>query len=74
MVLYIRKKVFPFSIECKNSEHLNIWQAMKQAEGNNREMKPLLVFKRNNTEKYCTLKLQDFMDIMSELHKCRENK
>ena len=58
------KQVFPFSIECKNQEHLNIWSALKQAESNTYEgTYPMLVFKRNRSEIYCVLKFDDFIKI-----------
>lgn len=59
-------KVFPFSVEAKNVEKLNIWQAIEQAEGNNRELIPLVVFKRNRSDVYCTLKLDDLMNLLKE--------
>jgi len=66
----VARECIPFSIECKNQEKLSIWEALKQA--GSREMKPLLIFTRNNTDKYCSLRLSDFVDIISELYKCRK--
>jgi len=63
-------KLFPFSIECKCQESLSIWAALKQAEGDNRDLTPLLVFKRNRSEVYCALKFEDFMRIISEHKEC----
>lgn len=57
-------KVFPFSVEAKNVEKLNIWQALEQAEGQNRDLTPLVVFKRNRSDIYCSLKLEDFMKLL----------
>jgi len=59
-------KLFPYSCEMKNQEKLNIWAALKQAEGENRDkdLIPLLVFKRNRSEVYCALKFEDFMKLI----------
>jgi len=56
--------IFPFSVEAKNQEKLNIWSAIKEAEGGNRDLMPLLVFKRNGTKTYCCLEIEDFFKIL----------
>lgn len=58
------KKLFPYSVEAKCQEALNIWSALTQAEENRLEnTAPLLVFKRNRSETYVALKLEDFMKL-----------
>ena len=60
------RKLFPYSIECKNQEKLNIWSALNQAESNNKDnTKPILVFHRNRSETYVALKLADFIEMVS---------
>lgn len=61
------RQFFPYSVECKNVEKLNIWQALKQAEENTKEgTATLLTFSRNRMpEPYVALKLSDFMRLMS---------
>ena len=54
----------PFSIECKNTEKLNIWAALEQAESQNRKYKPLLIFSRNRSKDYCALLLTDLMHLL----------
>lgn len=58
----LARKIYPFSIECKNVEKLNIWDAIKQAEAQNRSYKPMVAFKKNNEEIYVAIKLKDFLD------------
>ena len=48
-------------IECKNRETLNIWQALSQAEEHGG--KPIVFFKRNFSETYVALKVEDFFDL-----------
>ncbi len=59
------KKVIPFDIECKNQEKINIWASLEQCETNTKSNRiPLLTFKRNRTEIYACLKLEDLLKIM----------
>ena len=58
------RKVFPFSIECKNQEHLSIWQAVEQGESAvTRDTDSLLVFRRNRSKTYVVLELKAFMNL-----------
>jgi hypothetical protein len=56
-------KKFPFSVEVKCQETLNIWAAIKQVEVRATQ-KPLVAFKRNRTEMYCVLKLSDLLELL----------
>lgn len=38
---------FPHSIECKNVEKLNIWEAYEQASANSGEYEPIVIMKKN---------------------------
>ena len=44
------RKKFPYSIECKNQESVNVWKAYEQAEENSGDYEPIVVLKRNNTK------------------------
>jgi hypothetical protein len=59
----LARKIYPFSIECKNVEKINIWDAIKQAESQNRAYKPMVAFKKNNEEIYVAVKLKDFLEL-----------
>ena len=41
------RKKFPFSIECKNVEKLNVYEAYAQAEANSGAHEPILFMKKN---------------------------
>ena len=60
------RAVFPFAVECKKRESLNVWEALKQAEANAtvEGLAPLLVFARNRSEAYACLTLSDFVDLV----------
>ena len=59
------QKLIPFNFETKNVEALNIWNALKQAEleSKKRNTIPVVVFKRNRSETYVSLKLDDFLKL-----------
>ena len=60
------RKLFPFSVECKNREKLNIWSSLQQAEDNAGPHTPLVVFKRNRSKTYISMEINDLMRLLSE--------
>ena len=60
------RKVFPFSVECKNQESLNIWSAIEQAENNSGNHIPLVIFKRNRTKTYAVLEFDKLLKLLDE--------
>ena len=73
------RSVYPFSIECKNLEKLNIFQALEQAETNTTPLFKLfdattkttyfdyptsiVVFKRNHSKTYVALEFEQFLKL-----------
>ncbi len=60
------RKVFPFSVECKNQEKLNIWSALEQAEDNSGNHTPLVIFKRNRSKTYAVLEFGKLLEMLNE--------
>jgi hypothetical protein len=58
------RRLFPFSVECKNQEKLNIWSSLEQAEGNSKESTPVLIFKRNRSKTYAVVELKEFIKLI----------
>ena len=58
------RELFPFSIECKNTETIAIWKALEQAEANSKGNTPLLVFKRNRSKVYACLELSEMIKLV----------
>ena len=54
---------FPYSIECKNQESVNIWNSYAQAKGNAGEYERLVVLKRNNTKPLVLLDAEYFIAL-----------
>jgi len=55
------RTLFPYSVEAKNQEKLNIWNAIEQCEKNAGESIPIVVFKKNNTIPYVTMPWKHFI-------------
>ena len=59
---------FPYSIECKNQEKVNIWESYKQAETNSKDYEPILVIKRNNHKPLVLVDADYFVNLHKEKH------
>ena len=44
------REKFPYSIECKNQEAVNVWNAYAQAESNCGKYEPIVCIKRNRSK------------------------
>ena len=60
------RTLFPWSVECKNQEKLNIWSSLEQAENNSGNHAPLVVFKRNRTKTYAVLEFDKLLELLNE--------
>lgn len=63
---------FPFSIEAKNCERLNVWTAYEQAESNSGKHEPILFMKKNRKKPLVVLDADTFVDIIKELNTLRK--
>ena len=57
---------FPYSVECKNQEKLNIWSAWDQANANKGIYEPLVVIKKNGVRPLVVLDAESFLDMIKE--------
>mgnify|MGYP001255607725 CR=1 FL=1 len=69
------REKFPFSIECKNVEKLNVWEAYNQAKENSTPSRlsgnayePLVVMKKNNHKALVVLDAEKFVEICQKLN------
>lgn len=59
------KKLFPYSVECKNSERLNVYKAWEQTVSNvDKDTQPLLVIKKNRKQPLVIMDLDYFMELV----------
>lgn len=63
--------VWPYSVECKNTERLNVWAALEQAKKSAGTLTPLLVFRRNRSVPYAVVPLDKLVDVHKELEQLR---
>ena len=57
------RQAFPYSVECKNQEKLNVWSAYEQAKENSGSYTPIVILKRNNVKPLVLIDAQAFIDL-----------
>lgn len=65
------RQKFPHSIECKNVEKLNIWEAYEQASANCGEYEPIVVMKKNGKKPLVVVDAEYYIQLFGE--KTNEN-
>ena len=58
------RRKFPFSVECKNQEKLNVWEAYEQAKANCGDYEPLVVMKKNNKKPLVVIDAEYFIKLI----------
>lgn len=66
------REKFPYSIECKNQEKLNVWKSYDQAVDNCGKYQALLVIKKNNRVPLVVIDATFFIGIHDGRHRLRE--
>jgi len=61
------RRAFPYSIECKNQEKVNVWEAYAQAEENCKGYEPLVVIKRNRHKPLIVMDAEAFVKERARL-------
>ena len=57
------RQSFPYSIECKNQEKINVWSAYDQATENSGNYTPIVVIKRNRSKPLVVIDAESFIDL-----------
>ena len=57
------REKFPYSIECKNQEAVNVWKAYEQASTNCKGYEPLVVIKRNRSKPLVLVDAEHFVAL-----------
>jgi hypothetical protein len=60
------RQKFPHSIECKNVEKLNVWDAYEQAQANSGDYEPVLVMKKNGKKPLVVLDAEYYIQLHRE--------
>lgn len=67
------KTAFPYAIECKNSQRINLWEAYEQAQAHagNTKLEPLLVIKKNHRDPLVVIDAEHFFSLVRRAnHEC----
>lgn len=73
-------ELFPYSVEAKRQEKLNVWASLNQAIRTAEKVSikkdinlpGLLVFKRNYSRVYCAMDFEDFLDMRKRIVELEE--
>ena len=57
------REKFPLSIECKNVEKLNVWEAYAQAQENCGDYEPIVVMKKNRKKPLVVVDAEYFIKL-----------
>ena len=55
------RQKFPYSVECKNQEKLNVWDAYAQAEANSGDYQPIVFIKKNGKKPLVVVDAEHFI-------------
>jgi len=62
----LSRNLFPYSIECKNQESVNVWKAYAQATENCKGYEPLVVIKRNRSKPLVLVDAEHFVGLFDD--------
>ncbi len=61
------REKFPFSVECKNVQKLNVWDAYEQAQANSNGYEPIVVMKKNHKKPLVVLDAEHFIELCAKI-------
>ena len=60
------RNLFPYSIECKNQEAVNVWKSYEQAAENSGKYEPVVVIKRNKSKPLVVIDAEYFVSLFDK--------
>ena len=60
------REKFPYSVECKNVERLNVWDAYDQAKANSGNYEPIVIKKKNGKKPLAIVDAEHFINLNKE--------
>ena len=60
------REQFPYSIECKNQEAVNVWKSYEQAAENSGKYEPVVVIKRNKSKPLVVIDAEYFVSLFDK--------
>jgi len=64
LLSHAARSAFPYSVECKCVERINMWEAVAQAKSNSGDHTPLVAFKKNHHEAWVAIPMSHFMKLV----------
>ena len=61
------RRLFGYSVECKNVERLNVYDAYEQASANSGAHEPLLIMKKNRKKPLVVMDAEHFVELIKKL-------
>ena len=61
------REKFPFSVECKNVQKLNVWDAYEQAQANSNGYEPIVVMKKNHKKPLVVIAAESFIELCAKI-------
>ena len=55
---------FPYSIECKNQESVNVWKSYEQAVENSGNYEPIVIINRNKSKPLVLIDAEHFVSLL----------
>ena len=60
------RQKFPHSIECKNVEKLNIWEAYEQSAANSGDYEPIVIIKKNGKKPLVVVDAEYYIQMFKD--------
>ena len=67
------RQKFPFSVECKNVEKLNVWEAYEQATVNAGTYEPIVVMKKNHKKPLVVIDAETFIKLIGKIDRTMDS-
>ena len=61
------REKFPYSVECKNQEKINLWESYNQAQQNSKNHEPVVILKRNNSKPLILIDAEYFVKLHQDV-------
>ena len=61
------REKFPYSVECKNQEKINLWESYNQAQQNSKNHEPVVILKINNSKPLILVDAEYFVKLHQDV-------
>lgn len=61
------RELFPWAVECKRKEKINVYADWEQAEANKEDLEPLLIIRKSRKPALAVLKFETLMKLLEKI-------